>query len=276
MNGSQAAVFAVTSAKGGVGKSFFAPNFAVALMRETKGRVLLVDLDLAWAGDALAPLGNNPPRRALSDLAPLVGSLPASMLKGYLDVHPSGLSYLAACHRPDQAAGLEPAAVARCLELLSQAFDILVLDLDTGYGPFNQACLDQASHLFMLLTPDLYAVNHTCQGLEQLQALGFARQMVSLVLNRQDPKGELGPEAVAARLGRELAGVIPEDAAAVAQSLHQRSLLILDRPRHPISRALDELAASLWARGVADLSQRRARLSAPVSATPAAPAGPAA
>ncbi|MBI4798450.1 MAG: Flp pilus assembly complex ATPase component TadA [Desulfarculus sp.] len=230
MSAGRAAVFAVTSAKGGVGKSFFAPNFAVALMRETRGRVVLVDVDLEWPGDALAPLGTAPPRRALSDLAPLLASLPASMLKGYLDVHPSGLSYLAAYHTPEQASALDSQAVSGCLELLAQAFDIVLMDLGTGFGPFNQACLDLASHIFVLLTPDLYAVNHTRMGLERLQALAFPRQMVSLVLNRHDPKSEFGPAAVEARLERPLAGAIPEDAAAVAQSLSQRGLLILDTP----------------------------------------------
>ncbi|MBI5521375.1 MAG: Flp pilus assembly complex ATPase component TadA [Desulfarculus sp.] len=272
MSPGRAAVFAVTSAKGGVGKSFFAPNFAVALMRETRGRVVLVDLDLEWPGDALAPLGTTPPRRAMSDLAPLLASLPASMLKGYLDVHPSGISYLGAYHSPEQALALDSQAVSGCLELLAQAFDIVLMDLGTGFGPFNQACLDLASHIFVLLTPDLYAVNHTRLGLERLQALAFPRQMVSLVLNRHDPKSEFGPKAVEARLERPLAGAIPEDAAAVAQSLSQRGLLILDKPRHPISKALDELAASLWTRGVADLSQRRAR---PATAAPAVALSPA-
>ena len=41
-------VFAVASAKGGVGKSVFAVNFAIALMRETKARVILLDFDDAY------------------------------------------------------------------------------------------------------------------------------------------------------------------------------------------------------------------------------------
>ncbi|MCA1988469.1 MAG: P-loop NTPase, partial [Desulfarculus sp.] len=77
----RAAVLPVISAKGGVGRSFFAANFAIALLRETRGRTLLLDLDLDWAGDALLPLGGQAPRRALSDLAPLLAALPPTMLK---------------------------------------------------------------------------------------------------------------------------------------------------------------------------------------------------
>ncbi|MFZ5585649.1 MAG: AAA family ATPase [Thermodesulfobacteriota bacterium] len=176
MSEARGAVLAITSAKGGVGKSFFAANFAIALLRETHGRAVLVDLDLDWAGDALLPLGPAPPRRSLAEMAPLLGSLPPGMLKGYLDTHESGLQYLAAWPAPAQAAAITPELAGRALDLLAQAYDVVVVDLATGFGAFNQACLDQASHICLLLTPDVFAVNHTVLGLEALQALAFPRQ----------------------------------------------------------------------------------------------------
>ena len=250
MSDKRGAIFAVTSAKGGVGKSFFAANFAIALMRETKGRAIVVDMDLAYCGDAAAAFGMASPRRAMTDLAPLLGSMSPGLLKGFLDTHSSGVTLLTAYHRPEDASGLGLDTVASCLDLLSRAFDLVVVDLPTGFGPYSVTVLENCSHLFMLLTPELLAVNHTRRGLEELQAMAFPRRMISVVLNRFDPKGPFGGEVVAKRLDREIKGLIPEAAADVADSLTRGSPLILESPRHAVSRALDDLAARLWAEGV--------------------------
>ena len=251
MSDKSGAIFAVTSAKGGVGKSFFAANFAVALMRETRGRAIVVDMDLAYCGDAAAAFGMAAPRRAMTDLAPLLGSMSPGLLKGFLDTHASGVTLLPALHGQEEAQSLGLDTVAGCLALLSRAFDLVVVDLPTGLNPHSVTVMENCSHLFVLLTPELMAINHTRRGLEDLQALAFPRQMISVVLNRFNPKGPFGGKVVAKRLGREVKGLIPDAAGEVADSLTEGVPLILDSPRHAVSRALDDLAARLWSEGVA-------------------------
>ncbi len=249
----------MTSAKGGVGKSVFAANLAVALMRETRGRVVLVDLDLGCCGDACLALGLAHPRRALTDLAPLLDSMPPAMLKGYLDTHDSGIALIRAYHRLEEVGQLEGAIITRGLELLARAYEMVVVDMQTGFGPDNQTCLEACDHIFLLLTPDLMAINHTRLGLDKLQELAFSRHLVSLVLNRYQAKGGFSPQVVGTKLGREIAGVVPEDQEAVAASLVQGEPLMLAQPRHPISRSLDELASRLWSSGLARAGGGRRR-----------------
>ncbi len=277
----RAAVLVVAGMKGGVGKSFLALNFTLALLRETKGRVVAVDFDPVLGGDLAQAAGLVAPKRSLAELAPLAASLTPALLKGFLDLHPSGLAVLTACREPGQAAGLAPRAALAVLEVLAQAFDLVVVDAPHGFTPFGLAALEASTHLLLPLTPDPAAVGHTRRGLDLLRQMAFPRQAVSVVLNRCDPKGAFGPAAVAAGLEREIKAVIPDDPLTVARSLANGTPLILAEPRHPISRALDELAGRLWSEGA--LAPGPARGAAPLSPpaglapslAPAAAGGPA-
>jgi pilus assembly protein CpaF len=254
-------VYMVASAKGGVGKSVFAHNFALALLRETRGRVLLVDMDLDYCGDGGLALNIEQPRRTMADLAGLLDSLAPNMLRGLPDCHSSGLHFMPAYRRPEDAAALNGPVVGRCFDLLAQGFDAVVADLGTGFHPANLACLDCATRIFMVFTPDVLSVAHTGRGLELLQHHAFPQSMISLVLNRYTPRGDYTPDMIQARLGRELQGILPDEPEALAKSLTTRQPVLLGQPRNPFSRAVDELAGTVW---TAEMSHPRPLAPRPV------------
>ena len=245
------------SAKGGVGKSVFAANFALALLREMDRPVMLVDLDLGFTGNAWQALGMKEPPRALSELVPLIDSLNPSLLKSYLRPHETGLGVVTGYHTLEQASGLTPPLVGRLLDLLCQTYEILVVDLSTGFGPHNLACLERTNGILFMLTPDLLAINHTLKGLALLQQMAFPRQMIHMVLNRFQPRGGLPAEVVATKLGRNLFGVMPEDEGYFIDALVRETPAIMNQPRNQISRALDEMATSIWEQ---DLSRPELKL----------------
>ena len=59
-------VISVYGPKGGVGKTLFATNFAHAVARKTRGRVLLVDLDPQDCGDIAVLLGIDASRTSVT------------------------------------------------------------------------------------------------------------------------------------------------------------------------------------------------------------------
>lgn len=252
-------VYMVSGAKGGVGKSVFAHNFALALLRETRGRILLVDMDLEYCGDGGLALGIEAPKRTMVDLAGLLDSLIPNMLRGLLDVHESGLNFLPAFRRPDEANQLSAPLIGRCFDLLSKGYDAVVADLGTGFHPANLACLDCASRIFVVLEPDVLSVAHTARGLEVLQQYAFPQQMISLVLNKYDARAEFTPEMIQTRLGRSLQAVLPLESDALARSLAHKQPLLLAQPRNPFSRAMDDLAAAIWTTDMASPAPRRVR-----------------
>ncbi|NCC23695.1 MAG: pilus assembly protein TadA [Deltaproteobacteria bacterium] len=263
---SQGWVYMVAGAKGGVGKSVFAHNFALALLRETRGRILLLDLDLEYCGDGSLALGIDQPTRSLADMVGLLDSLLPNMARGLAHSHESGLHFLPAYRRPEEAAALTPQVLGRCFEILGQAYDAVVADLSTGFSPANIHCLGCASRIFLVLTPDPLATAHTGRGMEILQHYAFPQQMISLILNKHDPRGEFTPDMIQARLGRPLRAVLPNDSEALARSLASRQPMLLSQPRHPFSRAMDDLAADVWSSDMAIPCPQRVQIkNAPVA-----------
>ena len=88
------AIIAVTSPKGGVGKTTVATNLAVALARETGMRVVLVDLDLQF-GDVSSALGM-PNRHSIVDALSKAAARDSFVLSTFLGQHESGVAVLAA------------------------------------------------------------------------------------------------------------------------------------------------------------------------------------
>lgn len=243
-------VLAVTSAKGGVGKSVFAANLAVALVRETGKRVFLADMDMAFPGDACLALGVQNHALTMSSMAKVMDSLGPNTVKGFVGKHSSGVFFLPAYNDSLDSATITPQVVTRLFDLLASAFDLVVADLATGFSDINLASLEQSDHVFLLLTPDVPAMEQTVRALDILKQLSFPSRSISLILNAYDPKGAFSQTVVSDKLGREIAAVIPHDKHVFTQALSRGEPAIIASPRNEASRAVEKLASKLWESGI--------------------------
>src|ERR1700735_777452 len=87
-------IIAVVGGKGGVGKSVFAANLAIAYLQEFKQRPLILDLDLNSLGDQNIILGQNPPKNIV-DLSKMpAGPIDPKSLAPFMVNSPVGYSYI--------------------------------------------------------------------------------------------------------------------------------------------------------------------------------------
>ncbi len=141
--------FAVTSGKGGVGKTQMAANLSVAMAREGL-RVLMLDADLGLASLDLA-LGLRPER----DLRDVVrGDCPIEqvVLRGPCEVH-----LVPACPgRYDMAnlGSVERRRLVSEVSRLAERFDVLVVDTGAGIGSNAVAFAASADEVLLVVTPD--------------------------------------------------------------------------------------------------------------------------
>lgn len=155
----RAHTIAITSGKGGVGKSNFAINFALSLMEQGKG-VLLVDLDLGFANvDVLLGLT---PRYTLFDL--LAEDLSPEQV---VETVPGGLKIIAGASGLEQLLDIPPEQLERMfskLEELEQGIDYIILDMGAGLATETMSLLLASDEIFLITTPeptsitDAYAV----------------------------------------------------------------------------------------------------------------------
>ncbi len=142
-------VIAVTSGKGGVGKTQIAANTAVGLALAGR-RVLLLDADLGLASLDLA-LGINPDRTLLSVLTNEC-SVDETITEG-----PAGVHLIPACPGRYDVANLDAAQRARLWDLVEDAavgYDALIIDTGAGIGSNAVGFASYADDVLLVTTPD--------------------------------------------------------------------------------------------------------------------------
>lgn len=142
-------VVAVTSGKGGVGKTQIAANLAVGLAMEGK-RVMLLDADLGLASLDLA-LGLSP---AWSLLSVLRGD---RSVREILVDGPCGVSLVPACPGRYDMANLSTAQREHLFGLVQEAaadYDTLIIDTGAGIGSNAVGFASYADDVLLVTTPD--------------------------------------------------------------------------------------------------------------------------
>ena len=120
-------VIGVLGGKGGVGKSVFAANFALAYMIELKAQTLLIDLDANSGADQDIILGVRS-IKTISELAAYSGQINAQTIPTLLARHASGLMFVGAVKSPSERLSCEVEPVIRQIETLSRLFNCIVVD----------------------------------------------------------------------------------------------------------------------------------------------------
>jgi len=234
-------VVAVVGAKGGVGASVVAVNVAVALRRETRADVLL--LDAATHSAAAGVMLNLQAAHKAGRLLPNLADLEPSEFAAVLTRHASGLQALLLEEQGTEA--IRPEELHRILVVLRRMHRFVVVDTpplrDGNAGPI----LELADRVLLVLTPEITALRGARMVLEQAAKMGLAPERVVAVLNRSPLRGGLQRGVIESALGTRMQITIPDDVRLVAYGVNRGVPLVESHRRSGVSRQLDVLAKSL-------------------------------
>jgi flagellar biosynthesis protein FlhG len=245
-------VVAVTSGKGGVGKTFVSANLAAALAKRGL-RVLVLDADLGLAN--LDVVLNLYPKVTLHDVFQGKAKLEEAIVKA-----PGGFSVLLAGSGMVEYSRLTPEVRNEFLNIMSGLvphFDIVLLDTGAGISDVVLFAVSLASEVIVVATPeptsltDAYATIKVLVGQQK-------RQTIRMVINQTARLGD--GRAITVQLqqvldrfvttepGRPIKlvhmGDIPADTA-VRQAIMRRQLLVQSAPGCPASLAITQLAQKI-------------------------------
>ncbi|HEY8462902.1 MAG TPA: AAA family ATPase [Bacillota bacterium] len=241
---SGARFIAVTSGKGGVGKSTLAVNLALSLVGLGL-KVCLVDVDLGTANLDLL-LGITVP----ADLGDL---LEGKSLEEVLVPVTNGLTLLPGSSGMGEFANLNNWQMSRLVtsfNQLSHAYDVVLLDTAAGVGTNVTTFLQAADQVLLVITPDPTAISDAYALLKVARSTLEVNSTWHLIVNRATPK-----EAdlvhtnfcrIAFRhLGAKVTylGVIP-DSTNIANSVRRQKPFML-KGRGEEARAFQQLAQQL-------------------------------
>ena len=237
-------IIAIVGGKGGVGKSTFATNFAIATAIDTKGRVLLVDHDPRACGDLSMLLGLKP-KRTILELGQHEGRIDANGVMTYVAPHPSGIHFMPNVLEPEQLAALTPDHTFKALNHLKNFYNTIILDLGSDLDPCSVKALELSSAIFVVTMPEILVLHHTRKVIERIQNLLFPMEMIKIILNRFTPRNGIAPQMVQNNLKKPVLAVIPDDELTAIQCMTKAQSFVVAAPRTEITKSYFLLARTL-------------------------------
>jgi flagellar biosynthesis protein FlhG len=251
----RARIMAVTSGKGGVGKTFLSANLAAALARRGE-RVLVLDADLGLAN--LDVVLNLHPKITLHDV--FTGKVP---LEEAILPAPGGFSVLLAGSGLVEYSRLTPEVrdqLLRIIDTLAPRFDHILLDTGAGISDVVLYAVSLADHVLVIATPEPTSMTDAYATIKLL-ATQQGRRDIRLVVNQVGKIGEgrvirnqlqlVVDKFVVPALAEgsdaptlELVGEIPLDPS-VREAVQRRQLLLESMPGCPAARAVEAIGAKI-------------------------------
>jgi pilus assembly protein CpaE len=242
-SGEPAAIAAVFSPKGGVGRTTISVNLAVAVAQMGK-RVALVDASFQF-GDVGVLLNLNPRNKSIADLAGELQSGDLESLETFMVTHSSGVRVLLAPPTPEQAELIGPAAVKRVLQALRSEFDLVIVDCPSSFNEATLAVLDESDLILTLLTLEITSVKNMRLFLEVTEQLGYGPEKIRLVLNRADSTLGIRVADVEHSIGRKVDHTIVSDGRSVVYALNRGVPFFLSNREAQVSQDIQRLAVAI-------------------------------
>jgi septum site-determining protein MinD len=239
----QSHLIAVTGGKGGVGKSVFAVNLALALQMELKSQVLLIDADQRSCGDLNVLLGLRP-NKTLAEVCQFQGSLAAQNIPQLVTSHLSGMSYIGAVRGPEETLNIQADLFLKQLEQLSKAFRFIVVDVGHEFKELQLKIMQEATCISIVTAPELLVINQTQRLIHELLTATFPLDMMQLVVNKFGAS-QLNPQVISQSLKLPVVGLIPQDDSLASASLQRGQPFVFAQSKAPISQAYFEFVRKL-------------------------------
>jgi flagellar biosynthesis protein FlhG len=245
-------ITAITSGKGGVGKTFIAANLAAALARQGQ-RVLVLDADLGLAN--LDVVLNLFPKITLHDVFSGKAALDDAILPA-----PGGFSVLLAGSGMVEYSRMTPEVREQLQKVIDQVaprFDHVLLDTGAGISDVVLYTVSLAREVLIVATPEPTSLTDAYATVKVL-ATTQGRRVVKLVVNQVRHAGEgrtvrqqlqqvldryVSP-ALDVPIRLDLMGEIPLDSA-VRESVLRRQLMLEHLPGAPAAIAMVALATKI-------------------------------
>ena len=208
-------VLSVYGPKSGVGKTCFGCNLAV-LLAKNKKKVALLDFDFQY-GDAGMFLGIETDR-TIDKLLEEHEKPSAEIIRKYLQIHTSGVNYLAAPSSPEALEDISYSQTEKIISSMRPYFDYIIVDLNERIDEMALSCIDSSNYIYYMTGMDIAMLKNAKKGLLIMESVASADKIRLLV--RGDSAGGIKMDDVSKVLRMPVYGNFPEERKETVEALN--------------------------------------------------------
>jgi pilus assembly protein CpaE len=237
-------VYAVYSAKGGLGTTSIAVNLAQSLAKTRRdSRVALADL-VVTGGDIRIFL-NIKQAYDLGDLVAKGDKVDADLLNSLLTPCPGGVWALPAGDNPELEDAFDAATIGSIVEHLRAHFGTTVLDCEHYLGERTIAALDAADKILLVTHLSIPSLKATQRALSICRRLGYGDEKRCVIVHRLLSADVLSLKEAQDLLQTPIYMSLPNDYALAASSLNEGIPVVMREQPSKLGRGYAELAAKI-------------------------------
>jgi pilus assembly protein CpaE len=234
-------VIAVTSPKGGIGRTVLTVNLAAALARMGK-KVAIIDANLQFG--EVAMYCNIKPKRTIYEWVKEGYGRPNYTIDQYMSVSESDVSILAAPQRPEFFEGITDEHIKTAIEEAKKAFDIVLVDMPIYLSEIHLRSISLADEILLLTVNEISVLRLSQLYLETLDTIKL-KDKVKLILNRYVKGQNLELGKIEEIFGLEIYHSLPEQASVANASINAGYPFILSNSRSHLGKAVLKLSEKL-------------------------------
>ena len=168
MKGIKGKVIAITSGKGGVGKTIFATNLA-GVYQHLKKKVLLIDMDLSSGGvNVLLNITNN---KTIYNLADDILNNRFKEASDYVYHYSEYVDILSSCKDPRQASKIDMKLLEQIIMIYKNNYDVVILDTTHIPTTWTITALDLADKVLFMITDNILDLKNSSNMLNILSEI---------------------------------------------------------------------------------------------------------
>jgi pilus assembly protein CpaE len=226
-------IYTFLGAKGGVGTTTLAVNFATVLAQRKRNTVLL---DLDWAGNDVAMQLGAAPQYTLAEVAENLSRMDQALFEGFVTRDPLGMYIVGPPETLEHRGYFTEAHLREFTTFLIEKYDDIVIDGGKNLNDETVMGACQVSTtVFIVVHQDVPCIRNAQRYIGAMVRMGFSQDQIRIVVNEYTKK--VGPnlaslEQIQQTLNQPVFYGIPSSSAVLA-AINRARPLVADRQAAP-------------------------------------------
>lgn len=250
-------IISIIGGKGGLGKSQVAANLAFAYAIEGKVKTLLLDFDQKASGDQDFITGMKG-KKNIKELAEFKGAIDPNSIQQFVSMN-QNVYYIGMPSDPMASNGIEVEALGRTLKAVTNIYPITIIDAGNELNPLAIKALEYSTLIFVVVTPDILALNQTKRMYSDLVTMMFPKDMIQFLVNQSQPGHPVTNDVIAKTLGKPVFSAIPKDDQNCVLALNQKKPVMLVARNSAFAKGIIDTVRRLNEKNVLKTLERLAK-----------------